>query len=57
MQYLGGQDRVATRYRLDGPGMESRWKAIIPVLVKSGPSSHPVSVKWASDLFPGVKAA
>jgi hypothetical protein len=48
---------IATRYRLDGPGIESRWGRDFqhpyrPVL---GPTQSPIH--WVSGLFPGGKAA
>ena len=32
---------TATRYGLDGPGIESRWGAIFSAPVQTGPGAHP----------------
>ena len=34
---------IATRYGLDGPGIESRWEAKFSALVQTGPGAHPAS--------------
>jgi hypothetical protein len=34
---------IATRYGLDGPGIESRWGRDFPYPVKAGPGAHPAS--------------
>ena len=34
---------IATRYWLDGPGIESRWGARYSALVQTGPEAHPAS--------------
>jgi hypothetical protein len=34
---------IATRYGLDGSGIESRWGARFSVLVQTGPGAHLVS--------------
>ena len=42
--FCGGRDSsvgIATRYGLDGPGIESRWGARFSVPVHSGPGAHP----------------
>jgi hypothetical protein len=48
---------IATRYRLDGPGIESRRGRDFPHLSKPslGPSQPPV--QWVPNLSPGEKAA
>ena len=44
---------IATGYGLDGPGIESRWRARFSAPVRTGLLDHPDSV--ASRSFPGVK--
>ena len=34
---------IATRYGLDGPGIESRWWARFSAPVRTGPGAHPSS--------------
>ena len=46
---------IATRYGLDGPGIESRWGARFSSPVQTGPGAHPTSCKMGSGSFPGVK--
>jgi hypothetical protein len=48
---------VATRYGLDGPGIESRWGRDFPHPSRPalGPTQHPI--QWVQGLFPGGKAA
>ena len=36
---------TGTRYRLDGPGIESRWGARFSAPVQTGPGAHPASCK------------
>jgi hypothetical protein len=36
---------IATRYGLDGPGIESRWGVRFSATVQTGPGAHPVSYK------------
>jgi len=55
----GGRENavgIATRYGLDGPGMEFRWGRGFPHLSRPalGPTQPPV--QWISGLFPGGKA-
>jgi len=46
---------TATRYGLDGPGIESRWGTRCSVLVQTGPGTHPASYTVGTGSFPGVK--
>ena len=58
-QLAKGQDSsvgIATRYGLDGPGIESRWGAIFSALVQTGPGAHTASSTITPGIFPGGKA-
>ena len=46
---------IATRYGLDGPGIESRWGARFSSPVQTGPGAHPASYTMGNGSFPGVK--
>ena len=46
---------VATRYGLDGPGIESRWGARFSAPVQTGPGAYPASCTMGTGSFPGVK--
>jgi hypothetical protein len=46
---------IATRYGLDGPGIESRWAAIFSATVQTGPGANPASYTMRTRFFPGVK--
>jgi hypothetical protein len=46
---------IATRYDLDGPGIESRWGARFSAPVQTGPGACPASCTMGSGSFPGVK--
>ena len=48
---------VATRYGLDGPGIESRWGARFSASVHTSPGAHPASHTVGTGSFPGGKAA
>ena len=45
---------IATRYWLDGPGIEFRWGRDFPH-IQRGPGAHPVSCTMSTVSFPGVK--
>jgi hypothetical protein len=45
---------IATRYRLDGPGIESRWARFFAP-VQNGPEAHPASYTMGIRSYPGVK--
>ena len=47
---------IATGYRLDGPGIESRWGARFSAPVQTGPEAHPASCTMGTGSFPGVKS-
>ena len=54
----GGSDRsvgIATRYGLDGPGIESRWEARFSASVQTGPGAHPASYTVRTGSFPELK--
>ena len=44
---------IATRYGLDGPGIESRWTFSAPV--QTGPGVYPASFTMGTGSLPGVK--
>jgi hypothetical protein len=46
---------IATRYGLDGPGIESRWGARFSAPVQTGPGAHPASYTIGTKSFPGVE--
>jgi len=46
---------IATRYGLDGPGIEFQWMARISALVQTGPGAHPTSYTMGTGSFPGEK--
>ena len=46
---------IATRYELDGPGIESRCGARFSTPVQTGPGAHPASCTMDTGSFPGVK--
>ena len=45
---------IATRYGLDGPGIESRWWARFSVPVQAVLGAHPASYIMGAGSFPGV---
>jgi hypothetical protein len=50
----GSSVGIATDYRLDGPGIKSRWGRDF-LLVQTSPGAHPASCKLGIRSFPGVK--
>jgi hypothetical protein len=46
---------VATRYGLDGPGIESQWTRDFPHPSTPAPGPTQPPVQWVPGLFPGVK--
>ena len=48
---------IATRYGLDGGGIESRWGVRFSTPVQTGPGDHPASCTKGTGSFPGVRAA
>jgi len=46
---------IATRYMLNGPGMESRWWARVSAPFQNGPGAYPACCTMGSGSFPGVK--
>jgi hypothetical protein len=47
---------IATGYGLDGPEIESRWRARFSAPVQTGPEAHPASYTMGTGSFPGVKS-
>jgi len=46
---------IATRYGLDGSGIESRWGAKFSGPVQTGPGAYPASYTMGTGSFQGVK--
>ena len=46
---------IATRYGLDGPGIESLWGARFSTTVQTDSGAHPASYTISTGSFPGVK--
>jgi len=46
---------IATRYGLDGPGIESRWGTRFSAIVQTGPGAHPATYTMGTGSFPGVQ--
>ena len=46
---------IATRYVLDGPGIESLWGARFSASVQTGPGANPASYTMGTGSFPRVK--
>jgi hypothetical protein len=47
--------RIATRYVLNGPGIESRWGTRFSASVQNDPGIHPASCTMSTGSLPGVK--
>jgi len=47
---------IATGYGLDGPGIESRWRARFSSPAQTGPGVHPASCTMGTGSFLGVKS-
>ena len=50
-----GSVGIATRYVLDGPGIESRWGARFSAPVQTGPGAYPASRTMGTGYLPGLK--
>jgi hypothetical protein len=46
---------IATRYGLDGPGIESRWGARFSAPFHTGPGAYPASYTMGTGFSPGAK--
>ena len=46
---------IATRYWLDGPGIESQWGATFSTPIQTGPEAHPASYTMGTESFLGVR--
>ena len=47
---------IATRYGVDGPGIESRWGARYSAPVQTDPGAHPASCTMGTGSFLGLKS-
>ena len=57
-QTITGRDSsvdIATRYGLDGPGIESQWGTRFSAPVQTGAGAYPASYTMGTGSFPGVK--
>ena len=52
----GSSVGIETGYGLDGPGIESRWRARFSAPIQTGPGAHPTSCTMGTGSFPGVKS-
>jgi len=52
----GSSVGIATRYGLDGRGIETRWGARFSALVETDPGAQPASCTMGTRSFPGVKS-
>jgi len=48
---------LATRYELDGPEIESRWRLDLSAPVQTGTQAHPVSYEIAIESLSWAKVA
>ena len=58
ISYSRGRDSsvgIASRYGLDGPGIESRWGAILSSAVQTDPRAHPTSYTTVTESFARLK--
>jgi hypothetical protein len=46
---------IATRYGLDGPGIDSRWEDSFSAPIQTGPGAHPASCTMSTASSPGIK--
>ena len=46
---------IATRYWLDGPGIETRWGRDFPHPSRPAPGAYPASYRMCTGSLPGVK--
>jgi hypothetical protein len=53
--YLHSAVVIATRYGLDGPGIEFRCVARVSTRVQAGPGTHPASYTMGTGSYPGLK--
>ena len=44
---------IATRYGLDGPGIESRWGARFSAPIQTGSETHQPPIQWVPGLSRG----
>jgi hypothetical protein len=51
----GNSVGIVTGYRLNGPGIESRWGCDFFAHIQAGPGAHPASCTMGTRSFPGVK--
>ena len=52
----GSSVGIATSYRLDGLGIETRWGTRFSSPVQTGPEAHPASCKMGTGFIPGVRS-
>jgi hypothetical protein len=51
----GSEGGIETAYGLDGPGIESRWRARSSAPVQTGPEDNPSSCTMGTGSFLGVR--